>query len=247
MALDVAALEEAARGKSVASLRFYAWDPPCLTLGRHQPLEAADLDFCRRAGIDVARRPTGGRALLHHLELTYSVVAPMGVPPLSGGVQDAYRTLCSALVEACRGLGVAAELTPGEVNLSLPGPRTTIPCFEAPAGGEVVVAGRKLIGSAMRVHHGHILQHGAILLDWDGALQAGAMGLPDDATLRPHITTLRAELGAAPPVEQVQRAIVEAFQATLGITLEPGAWSAAELERADELEASFLIQGTTAR
>jgi len=242
MALDVAALGEAAEPQGRASLRLYVWRPPCLSLGRHQPAEAADLEFCRRAEIDVIRRPTGGRALLHQLELTYSVVAPLGVAPLPSAVQDAYRTLCGVLVEACHALGVAAELSPGEVNLSLPGPRTTVPCFRTPAGGEVVVAGRKLIGSAMRVHRGHILQHGAILLDWDSYLQAGAMGLPDDTTLRPHITTLSAELGAAPPVERVKQALLSAFESTLGLTLEPATWSPAELRRARELEPSFVVQ-----
>ncbi len=129
--------------------------------------EAADLDFCRTEGIDVVRRPTGGRALLHHLELTYSVIAPLGKGSLPRALQEAYRRICGALVRAMQSLGVDAKLTGGEVNLQLPGPRTTIPCFEAPAGGEVVVGGRKLIGSAMRAHGKTILQHGAILLDWN--------------------------------------------------------------------------------
>jgi len=242
MALDVALLEAVRRG-GTATLRLYGWNPPCLSLGRHQPVEAADLEYCRRAGIDVVRRPTGGRALLHHLELTYSVVAPLGVAPLPAGVQDTYRTVCGALVAACVALGVAAELTPGEINLSLPGPRTTVPCFEAPAGGEVVVAGRKLVGSAMRVDGGFVLQHGAILLDWDGGLQAGALGLRDDTGLRSHVTTLADEIGRVPSVDQVGRAVLEAFGSSLGIALEPGGWTAGELGRAAELEESFPIHG----
>jgi lipoate-protein ligase A len=177
MARDVAMLEAVADGEAPPTVRLYGWKPPCLSLGRHQGIEAADLEFCRAEGIDVVRRPTGGRALLHHLELTYAVIAPLSEGPLPRGLQEAYRTICAALVRAVRTLGVDAELTGGEVNLQLPNPKTTIPCFEAPAGGEVVVAGRKLIGSAMRAHGGAILQHGAILLDWDGRLQAGAMGL----------------------------------------------------------------------
>jgi len=241
MALDMAILEETVRRDAVPTLRFYGWAPPCLTLGRHQPLEAADLGFCRKAGIEVARRPTGGRAVLHHMELTYAVIAPLGVPPLPSHVQDAYRTVCRPLVEACRSLGVSAEMTPGEINLSFPGPRSTVPCFKAPAGGEIVAGGRKLIGSAMRVHRGHILQHGALLLDWDGSLQAGAMGLATDATLRPHITTLSEELGESPPLDHVQRAVVQAFETILGLELTPGDWTTDELRRADELHPTFAI------
>ncbi len=219
MARDVAMLEAVIAGKAPPILRLYGWCPPCLTLGRHQGLDAADVDFCRGEGIDVVRRPTGGRAVLHHLELTYAVVAPLGQGPLPQALQEAYRTLCSALVEGVRTFGIDAELTGGEVSISLPGPRTTVPCFEAPAGGEVVVAGRKLIGSSMRARRGHILQHGAILLDWDGRLQAGAMGLADDSTLRPHVTTFAEQLGVAPPRVELERALASAFRNALSIEL----------------------------
>ena len=241
MARDVAVLEAVSDAQVPPTLRLYGWSPPCLTLGRHQGVDAADLEFCRREGIDVVRRPTGGRALLHHLELTYAVVAPLGSGPLPRALQDAYRTICGALVQAMRSLGVDAELTSGEVNLELPGPRTTIPCFEAPAGGEVVVRGHKLVGSAMRAHAGAILQHGAIVLDWDGRLQAGSMGLADDRGLRPHITTLRHELDRLPGRSQVHEAVVAAFSDVFGVAFEPGALTAEEEARAQVLIPSFLV------
>jgi lipoate-protein ligase A len=211
-------LTEAVAGGAEPVLRLYGWSPPCLTLGRHQGEEAADSGFCRAEGIDIVRRPTGGRALLHHLELTYAVVAPLGIAPLPRPLQDAYRTICAALVRMARDLGVAAELTGGEVNLQLPGPRTTVPCFKAPASGEVVVAGRKLVGSSMRSHRGVILQHGAILLDWDGRLQAGAMGLENDRDLRPHITTFAEQLGHVPPRCALDEALGGAFEEELGVS-----------------------------
>ncbi len=243
MARDVAMLEAVSTGEAPPTLRLYGWNPPCLTLGRHQGVEAADLAFCRREGIDVVRRPTGGRALLHHHELTYAVVAPLGTGPLPRPLQDAYRTICGALVRAMRSLGVEAKLTGGEVNLELPGPRTTVPCFEAPAGGEVVVGGRKLVGSAMRAHKGTILQHGAIVLDWDGRLQAGSMGLADDSGLRPHITTLRHELDRLPGRSEVEEAVVAAAGETLGVAFEPGALTAGEETRERTLAPSFLVSG----
>jgi lipoate-protein ligase A len=241
MARDMALLEGVAAGTGRPTLRLYGWDPPCLSLGRHQGPEAADLEFCRGEGIDVVRRPTGGRALLHHLELTYSVVAPVGRNPLPGRLQEAYRAICTALVRACRALGVDAELTGGEVNLQLPRPNTAVPCFETPASGEVVVGRCKLIGSAMRAHGGAILQHGAILLDWDGRLQAGAMGLDDDGGLRPHITTLAAELGAAPARERLDEVVVQTFAEELGIDFDEESASPAERATEDALEPSFTV------
>ena len=241
MAHDVAILEAVAAGSSPPTLRLYGWSPPCLTLGRHQGIDAADLEFCRSNGIDVVRRPTGGRALLHHLEQTYSVVAPLGNGPLPKPLQQAYSTICRSLVAAMQSIGVRAELTGGEVNLQLPGPRTTVPCFEAPAGGEVVVNGRKLVGSAMRAHDGVILQHGAILLDWDDRLQAGSMGVGRPADLRTSITTLKDEAAGGLSRQEVGDAVVDAIGSTLAVELEPGSMTDTESNRARELIGSFAV------
>jgi lipoate-protein ligase A len=242
MARDMAVLEAVSAGESPPTLRFYGWDPPCLTIGKHQGLDAVDLDFCRREGIDVARRPTGGRALLHQHELTYSVVAPLGKPPLPTALQEAYRLICGGLVLGCRALGIDAELTGTEVNLRLPNPTSTIPCFKAPAEGEVVIAGRKLIGSAMRAHAGCILQHGAILVDWNGRLQAGAMGLADDSLLRPRVTTFSAELARRVGRSDVESAIITGMAETLDLRLTNEALRHGEIERERELEPGVSIQ-----
>jgi lipoate-protein ligase A len=241
MARDVAVLEAVSEGESPPALRFYGWNPPCLTLGRHQGVEAANLEFCRTHGIDVVRRPTGGRALLHHHELTYAVIAPLGTGSLPHALQEAYRAICGALVAAVRELGANAELTRGEANLQLPGPRSTAPCFEAPAGGEVVVGGRKLIGSAMRAHAGTILQHGAILIDWDNELQTGAMGLSNDSDLRHQVTTLARELNRQPPRQELEITVVEAFSTELGLTLAKVTLTEGEEARSHELAPSFDV------
>jgi lipoate-protein ligase A len=241
MARDVAILEGVAEGISRPTLRLYGWHPPCLTLGRHQSLDTVDPAFCRHHGIDVVRRPTGGRALLHHLELTYSLTAALGHGPIPRRLQDAYRTICDALVRACGAFGIEAQLTPGEINIALPGPSSGIPCFEAPAGGEVVVANRKLIGSAMRAHGGAILQHGAILLDWDSELQAGALGLVDDRSLRPLITTFLEQLGRVPDRRELEREIVAAFSQHLGVVFEEAVQTEPEAARERDLGGGFLI------
>ncbi len=241
MARDVAILEGVAEGNSRPTLRLYGWHPPCLTLGRHQSLDTVDPAFCRHHGIDVVRRPTGGRALLHHLELTYSLTAALGHGPIPRRLQDAYRTICDALVRACGAFGIDAQLTPGEINIALPGPSSGIPCFEAPAGGEVVVANRKLIGSAMRAHGGAILQHGAILLDWDSELQAGALGLSDDRALRARITTITELLGRAPDRRELEREVVGAFSERLLVRFVESTLAESEAARALELIDVFRI------
>jgi len=157
MAVDVAVARSLTPDHAV--LRLYRWSRPTLSLGRHQPaFDRYDSFAARGLGVDVVRRPTGGREVLHDRELTYSVALPLR--HLSG-VRESYRTLNAALVEALRSLGVAAELATPEART--PGPGAG-PCFASPARGEVVVSGRKIVGSAQVRIGGAILQHGSILL-----------------------------------------------------------------------------------
>jgi lipoate-protein ligase A len=231
MAIDEALAESVAAGAGPPVLRLYRWAPPCLSLGFTQPSAAADAAFCAARGVDVVRRPTGGRAVLHHLELTYGFAAPLGSGPFTFDLQAAYRTICAALVEGLARLGVPARLsgTPEEPMIR---PTEAIPCFVGPAAGEVIVGGRKLIGSAMRRVGDAILQHGAILEGWDGALQAGCLGLPDDASLRPAVVTLADLLGAAPAPEAHAAAIAAGFETAFGVVLEESSLNAVERERA---------------
>ena len=217
MAADEALVEAVDSGHSPPVLRLYRWSPPCLSLGFSQPYGAADTGFCASHGVDVVRRPTGGRAVLHHLELTYAVLAPLGQGPFSQDLQAAYQAICRALVAGLGKLGVPAGVS-GEPEGGHISPTRAIPCFIGPAEGEVVAQGRKLVGSAMRRHGGSILQHGSILEGWEGDLQAGCLGLPDDSELRPEVVTLTDLLGSPPPPDALAEAIVggfaEAFDAT---------------------------------
>jgi len=246
MALDVVLLEGAASGEAPPTVRFYGWAPPCLSLGRHQPAGAADLAFCRKEGIDVVRRPTGGRAVLHHRELTYAVTAPVDGVVLPAAVQAAYRRIAGALAAGLRELGVDAGLSEDPARGALPRPTESVPCFRAPAGGEVVAGGRKLAGSAVRLKGGAILQHGSILLDWDGRLQAGALGLPDDGALRPHVTTLADRLGELPAPPDIARVLAGALARGLGVELTPGRLERRELEAAAARADAYRIGVETA-
>jgi len=235
MAVDEALAEAVDAGASPPVLRLYRWAPPCLSLGFAQPYAAADAAFCAAHGIDVVRRPTGGRAVLHHLELTYSACAPLGRPPFSRDLQAAYQAICRALVAGLRRLGITAELS-GAPEGGMIKPTAAIPCFIGPAAGEVVARGRKLVGSAMRRVGDSILQHGSILEGWDGLLQAGCLGLPDDRELRPAVITLAELLGAAPSPAALADAIARGVAEELGVALAPSALSAGEAARAAVLE-----------
>jgi lipoyl(octanoyl) transferase len=231
MAVDEAFAESAQHAGAAPTLRLYRWRPACLSLGFAQPPEAAHGAFCAEHGIDLVRRPTGGRAVLHHLELTYSVCARLGDGLLVHDLQATYQTICRALVEGLRALGVPAELS-GAPDGGHIRPTEAVPCFIGPAAGEVVVQGRKLVGSAMRRIGDAILQHGAILEDWDGTLQAGCLGLADDRALRPAVVTLADLLGRAPAATALHQALAFGFAAVFGAQLEPSGLSDAEHARA---------------
>lgn len=237
MAVDEVLAEAVAAGVSPPVLRLYRWTPPCLSLGASQPFGVADAEFCAARGVEVVRRPTGGRAVLHHLELTYLVAAPLGLPPLGRELQGAYATICRAVVAGLRRLGVEAVVAPPAPAAPLLHPTQAVPCFIGPAPGEIVAGGRKLVGSAMRRVGEAILQHGSILEGWDGELQAGCLGLPSDGELRRAVITLGELIQPAPGPDQVAQALAAGFAEVIGAILEPSS-----LTRAEESRAALLRQ-----
>lgn len=190
MALDEALMARARRtGEGV--VRVYSWSAPTLSLGRNQ--RAAGVYTAQRAaerGIAVVRRATGGRALLHHREITYSVTAPA---PAHESLAASYRLINAVLLDALRTLGVDAAVAERGERLPPPG---SAPCFERPATGELMVAGRKLVGSAQFREQEAMLQHGSILVDDDQAMVVELSAVPVGTTAA--AATLREAL-AAPP------------------------------------------------
>ena len=210
MAVDHALAACARGGEGV--LRLYRWSRPTLSLGRNEPAGAYPLDAVRARGADVVRRPTGGRAVLHDAELTYAVVAPVG-----WGARAAYRAINLALAGALRALGAPVALS-GEARPLAP---DAGPCFGAPAPGEVVAAGRKLVGSAQARIGGALLQHGSILL-------AGSQPGPGAITL----SELLPDVG----IDEVAAAVAQSLRGRLGGEWHEGELLDDELEAADRLE-----------
>lgn len=160
MAIDAMLLDRA-EATGARYLRLYRWDPWCLSFGRHEPATRRyDRSHIEAREIDVVRRPTGGRAVWHARELTYSVVSPVAE---YGGLREAYAAIHGMFAEALRRLGIPADLAAPGVT---PGPGAG-PCFAAPVGGEVLVETRKVIGSAQVRQGSAFLQHGSLLLEDD--------------------------------------------------------------------------------
>lgn len=227
MALDEA-LAEGVREGGAPVLRLYRWSPPCLSLGRNQPAAGRyDEDALRRRGIDVVRRPTGGRAVLHNRELTYSVAVGDGT---LGSPRAAYAAINRALVAGLRRLGVPAQLQPRRANRA-PAPSLS-PCFRDPVEGEVVAAGRKLVGSAQRRDRGVLLQHGSLLLHDDQDAVRTLLRDPPARDDQDAPATLAALLPRLPAWETLAAALAAGWEDATGLGVEPSAPTEAERRRA---------------
>jgi lipoate-protein ligase A len=196
------------------------------------------------AGWDLVRRPTGGRALLHADELTYSIAAPDGMPGLAGGVLPSYRHLSQGLLGALELLGVHPD--PPALTVVGEADRRNPVCFEVPSAYEITVGGRKLVGSAQLRRRGAVLQHGSLPLHGDISRVVRILRYPDEEArrqaavrLRLHATTLEAALGRAVPFGEVAAALVDGFVSSLGWTLEDGRLTTGEASMARHLESTL--------
>ncbi len=241
MALDEAILEAVGQGESLPTLRFYAWDPPCVSLGVAQPFRDVDLKRLRAKRWDLVRRSTGGRAILHTDELTYAVIAPIDNPHLAGGVLDSYRHLSAGLVAGLQHMGMSVEIE-SEKQLTEE-ERGNPVCFQAPSAYEITVKQRKLIGSAQVRRRFGILQHGTLPLKGDitRICEVLQFGSEEDRTsaadaLRNRAATVEDLLGKPLSWEMAAQAMSAGFHQALDLQLESGDPSPAELTRAEELQ-----------
>ena len=222
MGVDEALLATAIRD-GTPSLRFYAWQGPWLSLGYAQARDALQARRLRAAGVGWVRRVTGGRAVLHGSDLTYSIAAREDELPR--GVRASYALVAEALLDALRSLGVPAARSPSESTA----PGTSVfDCFQEPAPEEICLAGKKLSGSAQRRVSGAFLQHGSIRLapDPEHAVRAVVPGRPALGG------TSLVEEGAPVSREALQEACCEALAGLVGVSLVRCSLSAAELREA---------------
>jgi lipoate-protein ligase A len=213
MAADEALLESAAAG--VASLRFYGWCPPTLSLGYFQPERLRGTDE-RLAGLPYVRRPTGGDALVHHHELTYALGLPAGAPWQGLGNPWLCR-MHAVIAAALEALGVHASQATCHGERRHAG----VLCFQHLTPGDLVIGPAKVVGSAQRRQKGALLQHGGILL----AASPHTPALPGIGELG----------GVAVDADELATAVRDELVRQTGWQLEPADWTAAERRRKEEL------------
>jgi lipoate-protein ligase A len=209
MALDEALMDRA-RITGEWVLRVYGWSRPTISLGRNQTARGCyDVDRIRAIDLEVVRRPTGGRAILHHREITYSITGPVAD---AGDLRNSYARINELLLAGLRALGADAQLASTAARSARPG---MSPCFDHPSPGEVVLGGRKLAGSAQWRSDGALLQHGSILIGDDQSLLA-MLSLEPTRDL-PKPATLAEALGRSPSPAEAAEALRSAIRDIEGV------------------------------
>jgi lipoate-protein ligase A len=221
MACDEAILDAVAEGDSTPTLRIYGFEPGAVSIGLNQELEPDQIARMQEAGLDIVRRPTGGRAVLHLNELTYSFVGTADF--LSTSVIRAYKQICGALILAFESLGVPVQL--GSAGASY---RDFQDCFLATTSSDLHYQGFKIAGSAQLRRRHAILQHGSILLNQDQHLMSRLLDPASDQKGKRH-ANLNEILGREVSIDELSAALKSGFEKAFEVSLSPGSLSAAEL------------------
>jgi lipoate-protein ligase A len=218
MSIDAALLNEVDSCTETRTVvRFYQWIRPTISLGRNQKIEkAVDVEFCRANGIDVVHRPTGGRAVLHDDELTYAVISN-DVSSFGDTIYGNYKRVSEALCLGYNNLGVPAALAPDTRKPEMPDNGGDPPCFISPSRYELMVDGRKIVGSAQRRVRACFLQHGSMPITCDREVLARATRLADSRILDREMAGVAEFLADRPTIGQFRAAFIEAFQGYFSI------------------------------
>jgi len=230
MAFDETVLEGIARGDTQPTLRLYSWKPAAISVGYFQGLrEEIDLAACERLGVDAVRRATGGGAVLHDAEVTYSLVVPEGHELAPPDILESYRLICAGIVEGLALLGVEAAFAP--IN-------------------DIVAGGKKVSGNAQTRKKGVLLQHGTLLLDVDVEKMFTLLLVPQEklkgrliADVKQRVTGLRGLLGREVGYREAAGALASGFSSAWGADLVQAEPEAAEVEGAHRLaEAKYATE-----
>ncbi len=220
---------------AVHTLRFYWFDPPALSIGANQPLEEVDLAACDMSGIDVVRRPTGGRAVLHDGCITYSLCGPAEGPVFGSGIRAGYKRIAMALERAVHSLGAPNVVTASPDVKAAAGPS----CFDSAAPYELLAGGQKLAGSAQVRRRDVAMQHGSLRLSSGrvpiAELLRNRSGRPDAVT-RGDPPVLSAVVGRVISRAETVDALMRSFSEVFGVALEQGELTDAERREAARLE-----------
>jgi lipoate-protein ligase A len=244
MAVDDALLDALVAGEGRPTLRLYGWRPPAVSLGYFQPLdEGISLTEIAARGFGLVRRPSGGRAILHKDEVTYSVTVPEGQVESGQSVMGSYRSISRGIEAGLSLLGLGAELADRKDQPRMKAEGLPTVCFAKAARCDMTFEGRKIVGSAQTRRRGVIMQHGSVPIHIDPAEHLAVMpgGGTDEESQRRLLGAacgVADALGRPVSYEELSHALAEGFAQRLGLVLEPGELSDWERQRTDELYAT---------
>jgi lipoate-protein ligase A len=240
MAVDDALLEAAQGDSYIPTLRLYSWNPPCLSLGHAQHIREVNREALIKMGWDLVRRPTGGRAILHIDELTYSITGNTEQPILKGGILESYQKISQTFIQMLQKYSLDPR---SREELQQAKNQVEPVCFEIPSNYEITVAGKKIIGSAQARRKNAILQHGAIPLTGDISRIIKVLAYSDEdsrknAALRvlSRATTIENQTGKSISWHQSAMDLVRAFEETHNLFLIKGELTAEEAVSAKRIE-----------
>jgi lipoyl(octanoyl) transferase len=249
MAIDEAILHGVASGDSPPTLRFFDWQPPCLSLGYAQPLTDVDFDRLHERGWDIVRRPTGGKAILHTDELTYSVITPQTDPRVAGGIVESYRRLSEGLTRGLTHLGLISQSDKKAENSNRADNKENPVCFEVPSNYEITVIGKKLVGSAQARKQGIVLQHGTLPLTGDLRRICDALAFDNEEAREEakerviaRAITLGDALGQTVTWQAAANAMKHGFREALNLQFSTGELSETEWQKARDLRETRYLQ-----
>src|SRR6516165_7356800 len=213
MTIDASLLEEVEASPEPRTIvRFYGWQTPTISLGRNQKIDRAlDTGYCRDNGIDIVHRPTGGRAVLHDDELTYAVISSDS-NVFGDTIYGNYKRVSEALCLGYNRLGVPAVLAPDTRKVADFTDDMDLPCFLSTSRYELMVSGRKIVGSAQRRVRHSFLQHGSMPITCDRDALARATRMTDPAPLEAEMAGVAEFLPERPTLEQLRGAFIQALQ-----------------------------------
>ena len=239
MALDEALALSVRKGTAPPSLRLYGWAGPSVSLGRFQKISDIDIEYCRSRTIPVVRRPTGGMAILHDTELTYSFSVRTDRPPFSKGLIESYKSIGSTLTHALRRCGLEAEAREErERGMVLAGSPL---CFQSSSYGEILIDNKKIVGAAQKRWPDGLLQQGSVPYYYNEEMMQRIFRISRDIDLNRCMTGLKVvmpDLGA----DSFKDSLVRAFEDIFSIRFERSRPSEEELALALQLQEEKYLQ-----
>lgn len=253
MAIDEAIMISYKEGRCNPTLRFYTWEPACLTIGYFQKLEKEiDLEKCNSLGIDYVRRATGGRAVLHEDELTYSIIVGEDNQLIDRSINESYKFISQGIVKGLEIEGIEVdELSKGE---RITREKLSAACFNTHASYEITINNKKVVGSAQHRHDGVILQHGSIVIDFDvdKLFEIIKTKTPELKERVKRFTSSKAsgieiETGKDIDINSLEASIIQGFEYVFGVQFEEDELSEYELDLASKLYEKYRDKEYTSK